>query len=134
MSQENVEIVRRLFDTIVQSGWDAAFVSGDIHQDCELTFKSGPRSGTHKGLQQVQAVIADLQGGFETWTVELLEVIESGDQVVAIVDNRLRPKGGTSGEFGYRNGSVWTIRDGMILSMVGYPTPEQALEAAGLPE
>jgi ketosteroid isomerase-like protein len=134
MSQENVEIVRRIFDTIEVSGWDAAFASGEIHQDCELTFKSGPRAGTHKGLQQVQAVIADLQGGFETWTVELLEVIESGDQVVAIVDNRLRPKGGTSGEFGYRNGSIWTIRDGMILSMVGYPTPEQALQAAGLPE
>jgi len=73
MSQENVEIVRRIFDTIDQSGWDAAFASGDIDQDCEVTFKSGPQSGTHKGLEQVQAVIGDVQGGFETWLVEPLE-------------------------------------------------------------
>jgi len=134
MSQENVEIVRRIFDTIDQSGWDAAFASGDIDQDCEVTFKSGPQSGTHKGLEQVQAVIGDVQGGFETWLVEPLELIESGDQVVAIVNNRLRPKGGTTGEFEYRNGSIWTIREGMIFSMVGYPTPEEALKAAGLSE
>jgi hypothetical protein len=43
-----------------------------------------------------------------------------------------RPKGGTRGEFAYRNGIIFTIRSGMVLSMVGYPTPEEALEAAGL--
>ena len=54
--------------------------------------------------------------------------------VVAIVNNRLRPKGGTSGEFEYRSGEIWTIRDGATLSMVGFPNPEGALEAAGLRE
>ena len=63
-----------------------------------------------------------------------MELIESGDQVVAVVNNRLRPKGGTSGEFEYRNGFIWTFRDGMIVSVVGYPSPEEALEAAGLSE
>jgi ketosteroid isomerase-like protein len=63
-----------------------------------------------------------------------MDFFESGDQVVAVVNNRLRPKGGTAGEFAYRNGSVFTFRDGAILSMVGYPTPEGALAAAGLSE
>jgi hypothetical protein len=60
-----------------------------------------------------------------------VELIDGGDQVVAIVNNRFRPKGGTSGEFEYRNGFVFAIRDGLIASAVGYPTPEEALEAAG---
>jgi ketosteroid isomerase-like protein len=134
MSHQNVEIVRRMFHTIDQSGWEAVFASGEIHQDCELTFKSGPQAGTHKGLVQAQAVIADLQAGFASWMVEPLEVIESGERVVAIVNNRLRPKGGESGEFEYRNGFVYTISDGLIVSVVGYPTPAEALEAAGLEE
>jgi ketosteroid isomerase-like protein len=134
MSQENVEVVRRVYDTADKKGWDAAIASPVIHDDAELTFKAGPQAGTHKGREQVRAVFNDLLGGFETWVVEPLELIESGDQVVAIINNRFRPRGGTSGEFEYRNGSVWTIRDGTVRSVVGYPTPEAALEAAGLRE
>jgi ketosteroid isomerase-like protein len=66
--------------------------------------------------------------------LEPLEFLESEDRVVVIVRNRLRPKGGTGGEFEYRNGHIWTIRDGTIMSLVGYPNPEDALEAAGLSE
>ncbi len=80
------------------------------------------------------AVLSDLTAGFDAWIAEPLEFAESGDQVVVVVKNRLRPKGGTGGEFEYRNGFIWTIRDGTILSVVGYPNPEAALEAAGLSE
>jgi hypothetical protein len=53
-----------------------------------------------------------------------MDFFESGDQVVVAVNNRLRPKGGTAGEFAYRNASVFTIRNGTVVSVVGYPTPE----------
>jgi ketosteroid isomerase-like protein len=132
MSQENVELVRRSFEAFNARNVDG--LVGLYDPDFELTFISGPRAGTHKGFERVWAVIEDLLGGFDIWISEPLEFIESGDQVVAIVANRLRPKGGTSGEFEYRNGSVYTIHDGMILSLVGYPTPEAALEAVGLSE
>ena len=32
------------------------------------------------------------------------------------------------------NGHLWTIRDGAILSMQGFPDPAKALKAAGLAE
>jgi ketosteroid isomerase-like protein len=132
MSQENVEIVRRIYDAMNRNDWDAAF--RDAHPDFEATFKEGPRAGTHRGRETLQEVADDLRAGFESWVSEPLQLIESGDQVVAIVNNRLRPKGGTRGEFAYRNGTIFTIRNGTVLSMVGYPTPEEALEAAGLSE
>jgi ketosteroid isomerase-like protein len=132
MSQENVEIVRRIYDAMNRNDWDAAF--RDAHPDFEVTFKEGPRAGTHRGRETLQEVADDLRAGFESWVSEPLQLIESGDQVVAIVNNRLRPKGGTRGEFAYRNGTIFTIRNGTVLSMVGYPTPEEALEAAGLSE
>ena len=131
MSHENVELVRRFYDRIDQDGWHAAFAAG-LHPDCELIFVAGPQAGTHRGAEQIQAAVADLQAGFDSWIAEPEEVRESGDQVVVTHHNRLRPKGGEGGELEYRNGFVYTIRDGMIVSAVGYPTPAEALEAAGL--
>jgi hypothetical protein len=52
---------------------------------------------------------------------------------VVIVRNRLRPKG-SSAELEFRNGHIWTIQDGTILSLVAFPSPEEALETAGLSE
>lgn len=130
MSRENVEIVRRIYEVGDPVDWDAVF--RDASQDFEVTFKAGPNAGTHRGREAVQAALEDLRSGFELWSTEPEELIESGDRVVAIVRNRLRPKGGTSGEFEYRNGHIWTISDGIVRSMVAFPTPEEALEAAGL--
>jgi len=132
MSQENVEIVRHIYDAGNRGDWSAAF--RDASKDFEVTFKAGPNEGTHRGRDAVQAVFEDLLSAFDLWITEPLELLESGDQVVAIVNNRLRPKGGTSGEFAYRNGHIWTFRDKTVVSMVGFPTPEEALEAAGLRE
>jgi ketosteroid isomerase-like protein len=132
MSQENVEIIRRIYDAGNRGDWEAAF--RDAPEDLEVTFKAGPKSGTHRGREEVQAALEDMFSGFELWITEPLEFFESGDQVVAVVNHRLRPKGGTSGEFEFRNGHIWTIRDGMVVSLVGFPTPEETLEAAGLSE
>jgi ketosteroid isomerase-like protein len=132
MSQENVELIRRMNDALIREDWDDVFLN--THPDFEVTFKEGPRAGTHRGREALQEVVDDLRAGFESWIFEPLDFVESGDQVVVVVNNRLRPKGGTSGEFEYRNGFIWTIRDGTIRSVVGYPTPEAALEAAGLSE
>jgi ketosteroid isomerase-like protein len=132
MSQENVELIRRMNDALIREDWDDVFLN--THPDFEVTFKEGPRAGTHRGREALQEVVDDLRAGFESWIFEPLDFVESGDQVVVVVNNRLRPKGGTSGEFEYRNGFIWTIRDGTIRSVVGYPIPEAALEAAGLSE
>jgi ketosteroid isomerase-like protein len=60
-------------------------------------------------------------------------VFERGDQVVMMVKSHLRPKG-TDAEFEIRNGHIWTIREGVAVSLRGFPNPEEALEAAGLRE
>jgi ketosteroid isomerase-like protein len=132
MSQENVEILRRAYDAASRGDWDAGL--RDAHPDFEATFQAGPQAGTHRGREQIIGVLSDVTAGFDAWITEPLEFFESGDEVVVVVRNRLRPKGGTGGEFEYRNGHIWTIRDGTILSLVGYPNAEEALEASELAE
>jgi ketosteroid isomerase-like protein len=131
MSEENVEVVRAIYEALNRSDWDAAFRLVD--PDFEVTFQRGPNAGTHRGRDTIEAVIEDQRQAFDAWGIELEKVFDSGDQVVALIRSHLRPKG-TEAEFDLRNGHIWTIRDGAALSLRGFPNPEEALEAAGLSE
>ena len=131
MSQANVEVVRRVYEAVNRRDWDDAFRAA--HPEFEATFQRGPFAGTHRGREAVQAQLADQREAFDSVMMEPLELHDSGDQVVAMVRSRLRPRG-SSAEFEIRNGHLWTVRDGEILSLLTFPSPEQAFEAAGLRE
>src|SRR5436190_17237862 len=131
MSQENLEIVRRVYDALNRIDWDAAF--RDLHPDVEIVFQRAPDAGTLQRREGVQRFLEDYLTAFDSMVFEPEELLESGDQVVALVTRRARPKA-SSGEMVVRNGHIWTIRDGKVLSMNSFPDPEKALEAAGLSE
>jgi ketosteroid isomerase-like protein len=131
MSEENVEIVRSIYEAANQRDWDAAF--RDQHPDIELTTPPGPNAGTYRGREECQGFWEEMLSAFEATSAEPEELVESGDQVVAVVRSRLRPKG-TTAEIELRNGHLWNFRDGKAVSMRIFPAPEDALEAAGLSE
>jgi ketosteroid isomerase-like protein len=129
MSQQNAKIVRAIYDAINRDDWDAAF--RDAHPDFELTFERSLAAGTHRGRQQVQPVLQDQWSAFDIRVLEPEQVVESGDQVAVIVRTRVRPRG-SSAELEVRNGHLWTISNGTVVSMHSFPEPERALEAVGL--
>ena len=131
MSQENVEIVRSIYEAFNRRDWDAAF--RDQRPDVEMTTPPGPNAGTFRGQEEIQGYWEEMLTPFEAWTAEPEEFFEHGDQVVALIKNRLRPKG-TDAELEMRAGAIWTIRDGAVVSMRIFPQPEKALKAAGLSE
>jgi ketosteroid isomerase-like protein len=131
MSQENVEIVRSIYTSLNDGDWDTAFCLTD--RDFEVTFQLGPNAGTHRGREAIRAVVEDQREAFDAWIIEVERVMDSGDQVVAVIKSHLQPRG-TDAEFEMRNGHTWTIRDGVAVSLRGFPNPEEALEAAGLRE
>src|SRR5262245_1426069 len=88
----------------------------------------GRMPGPHRGRGAIQAILEDQREAFDAWIIEVEQVFDSGDQVVALIKRRLRPKG-TDAEFEIRNGHIWAIRDGVTLSLRGFPNPEEALEA-----
>jgi uncharacterized protein len=131
MSQENVEIVRSIYEAVNRGDWDAAF--RDQRPDVELTTPPGINADTFRGREECQGYFEDMVGAFEGWTVQPEELIERGDQVAAVVKFRARPKG-SSAEIEIRNGHLWTLRDRKAVSMQMFPKPQEALEAAGLRE
>jgi ketosteroid isomerase-like protein len=102
-----------------------------VHPSCVATFQRGPNAGTHRGRDAVQAILEDQLAPFDSWIVEPEEFVEGGDQTVVIVKTRAQPKG-SSREIENRNGHLWMIRDGKIVSLETFPEPDKALQAAGL--
>ena len=131
MSQENVEIVRKLYDALNRRDWDAVF--GDAHPDFDMTTQRGPNAGTLRRREAAEGFLKDYIAAFDRIVWEPGEFFESGDQVVVLVTTRSRPKGG-SVDMVTRNGHLWTVRDDTILSINTFPDPKKALEAARLSE
>jgi ketosteroid isomerase-like protein len=131
MSQENVEIVRAIYEAFNRRDWDAAFRDADL--EFAMTTQLGPDAGTRRGREEVVAFAEEYSGAFDRLIWEPEEFFEREDQVVAFVSVRSRPRGGGV-DLVVRNGHLWTIHEGVVLSMETFPKPNSALEAAGLSE
>jgi ketosteroid isomerase-like protein len=129
MSQENVEIVRRLYDALNRGDWDAVF--RDTHPDFEVTTQRP--AATQRRREGVQRFLEDYIAAFDSMVLEPEEFIENGDQVLVLLTRRARPKGG-SADLVVRNGHLWTLRHATILSMKSFPDPKDALEAVRFSE
>jgi ketosteroid isomerase-like protein len=136
MSEENVEIVRRLY-----AKWrDDAFVEPDEEVlellDDEIEWDVSRRTfdpGVYHGHAGVKQFAANLREVWESGRIEPLEFIRGEDEIVVPV--RLRFVSKTHGQAMTANAAhVWTLRDGKIVRHRVFQTKTEALEAAGLPE
>jgi uncharacterized protein len=132
MSQENMAVIRSIYEAFNRGDWEAVF--RDLPADFELTTPTrGLDAGRFRGREGGQAYWEDFFGPYEAVTVEPEEIFESGDQVVVFVRVRLQPKGSTA-EMEVLIGHLWTFQHGTAVSLRLFPEHEKALEAAGLSE
>jgi ketosteroid isomerase-like protein len=129
MSQENVEVVRALFEA-----WNA----GDMDAVRELqdpdvilqTVEDWPEPGPHLGREAVMRLMEQLR---DTWDADTLEPIgdfsDAGDRVIVRFFWHGRGRGPQSNmEFT----GVLTVREGRIRGYEFFWDHAEALEAAGL--
>ena len=133
MSDANVEIVRRVYDALADPGEDViALWDPDVEFDVSRDIWGAVMGGGHyRGVEGVRAWMLDLYAAWEQLDIDLEELIEAGDDVVAVI--RVAGRGRVSGiEMEYRPAGVWTIRDGRIVRVVWFVDRDDALEAAGI--
>ena len=133
MSQENVEIVRRAI---------AAFIEGDYERLIELSdpqieydvSRTSPESRVVRGPEEVLAVLEEWVDTWDEHQVELVELIDAGDErVVAVIQERGKLKGSDTW-VEHPRGVVYTVRDQRVVRYEEHEDRAQALEAAGLRE
>jgi ketosteroid isomerase-like protein len=132
MSEENVEIVRRMYDRALQDP-DALYELLDDNIEWETGGLGYPNPPTDRGREAVRQFFREWVGAFEEWGFEVEELSEAGNSVVACIHQWGRGK--SSGvDVDQRFWQVWTMRDRKAIRATHHLDRAAALEAAGLSE
>ncbi|MDQ3671383.1 MAG: nuclear transport factor 2 family protein [Actinomycetota bacterium] len=133
MSQENVDIVRRVFEAAAQR--DAAAVSelydADVEWDSSGTLPGEVESGGGaRGYESLQAWFRQWHEAWDDVAYGVEELVDAGDQVVSTVT--MRGRGRVSGlEVEHPQYAVWTIRDLKVVKVRWFRTREEAYAEQG---
>src|SRR5271165_7626289 len=139
MSQENLEIVQRLFDS--WPGFHDALAQGtDIsshpwlslwHPDCVLEEMAAiPDAATYHGRAEITRYFQQLGDAFDEIGYVPLEIIVGADGVFVTTEMSGRSKAGVDVQMHVFQ--VFRLRDGMIFFVTGYLDRAEALKAVGL--
>jgi len=135
MSEENVEALKRGFDAFNRRDLEANLeeLDPEVVQHLSLFTMLGGQLTVYRGHDGVRELYRDLGDGFAEIRVEIREIRDVGDRVVAI--GQLRGRGRVSGaEVQSPIGYVVELRDGKAIRIDDFFNPGEALEAAGLSE
>ena len=131
MSQENVEIVRRMYEAFHLGDFDGALAYFDPEVEVDASVRVD--EGIGHGRDAVATMVGRWVGAWDDWREEIEEVRGLDRHVVVVSTQRGRAKG--SGiEVETRYAVLYEIRGDTITRMVLHTGPAAALEAAGLQE
>jgi ketosteroid isomerase-like protein len=139
MSEENVELVRRLLEMFAKREHEAvfAFYAPDIEWDARNFNALGftDLEGVYRGHEGVRTYWRRWLQAWKDLDFEVQDVLDAGDDVVALIRNQ-RQWGRHSGIVTEMPpyGLVFTIRDGKVVRWRAFSDQESALTAAGLRE
>jgi ketosteroid isomerase-like protein len=132
MSQENVEIVRRVYAAWERGNfWTPQFFDPSVHVRWASPIFA--RQSETRGIEALTEAVQGMLDAYEDVTATAERIIDTADQVVAA--DVWRGRGKASGiELDSRRASVWTISGGKATQVVFYGDRSEAFEAAGLSE
>jgi ketosteroid isomerase-like protein len=132
MSDENVEIVRRLVDAFNADGMGAATTLAFFDPDAvfeEPPEQPGPT--TAEGRDQVSSVFMKFDEAWEEHRSEPKEIRSlDHERVLLLTVEHFRGRGGI--EITQPSGTLFTLRAGKVTRMQAFWEQENALKAAGL--
>jgi ketosteroid isomerase-like protein len=132
MSQENVELIREVYEAINARDEEALWRLLDpaiVWVQNPNAPDPGPLHG-HDGVRQLRAMIDD---AFEDVRLEVDSYVGEGETVVALGHMRARGRG-SGVEIRQARGWIWWVRDGKVVRHATFDDQTVALEAAGLSE
>jgi ketosteroid isomerase-like protein len=130
VNSDNSELVRRGYEA-----WNRGDVDGVMSfLDPEVEWRGYthiPESGTLQGRDDVKVWLERFLDAWEQLDIDVTELIDSGDQVVALVRFRGSGKGSGVPVEGGTDAHMWTVSDGRIVAVTLYQGTQEALKAIG---
>jgi ketosteroid isomerase-like protein len=145
MSRENVELVRSLIPEqvdlvqVFSGGIEAlatAFVGllDKMAPDAEIMFvpvAPGNPGADYEGLRGLMEGWRDWLAPWESYVIEVEELVDAGNSVVALVNMRARTEHGGV-EMEQQGATIWTVEEGKIVRMSFHLDRGDALARAGV--
>jgi ketosteroid isomerase-like protein len=130
MSEENMAIVRRAYEAFerLDMGVIASLIADDFELDISAhPIPDFPNVGT--GREHLFQFFATYLAGFSDYKLTVVELVESGDQVVALAhDTAGLGDAVVERDFAH----VWTLQNGKVVRLRAFMTHADGLQAAEL--
>jgi ketosteroid isomerase-like protein len=138
MSEENVEIVRQMFEAF-QEGLErgnpgAAFDTGTLAADAEWQTSDRMGAEAFRGREGFTEFMRRWTEDFEGWGIQLERLIDAGDDRVVGLLHQWATGEGSGVPVELNLAIVYELDAGHAIRMCNYTTEAEALEAAGLSE
>jgi ketosteroid isomerase-like protein len=130
MSEENVEIVRRIYAEFVDH--PAAVLelyAPDFEMDASDT---APDIDVVRGIDEAEALLRAYFNNFQDLRLEIDEVLHDDDRLVVVAMHDIGRIRGSDAEVRNQRFHVWSFRDGKVVRLSAHLDRDQALRAAGL--
>jgi ketosteroid isomerase-like protein len=135
VSQENVEVVRRVMRCFADGDLEAALA--DIHPQATLDWSNSnaPDRGVYTGHAAWLTFMRARNEALGERRFDALELLTPADDDTVVLIGRVRERGRASGiEVESRGAGVWTLREGKVIGFRIYQSSDGALKAVGLKE
>ena len=132
MSQENVEVVRRVMQLYADQDIDGVLADMDPDVALDWSNSSAPDRGVYRGHAAVRAFLESRDEALGERRVDLAKTIAGAPDTV-VYTAQMRQRGRASGvEVTTHIDLVLKLREGKIIHLTVYQTSEEALKAVGL--
>jgi ketosteroid isomerase-like protein len=129
VSEADVAVVRGMWEAFLRSDFEA--VESAFDPEVEWDGTNLPDGTISTGYEAVIDHVARWAAMWETWKVELEDVIDAGgDRVIVFIREGGRSKAGLNVD--ERHSELYRVRDGKIVYRKGFSDADQALVEAGL--
>jgi len=125
MSQANVEVIRSIY-----RAWSSNESARDLI-DPELEYVN-PSYAVESGTRHDRGALREIRKVYPDFRVEPERFVDAGEDIVVIGIARGTSASGLEAQ--WRQGYVWTVRDGRAIRFRWFNDPKEALEAVGLGE
>ena len=133
MSEENVEIVRAMYEHWARGDFPASFFDPDVEHS-RIGADTPDMEGEWRGVENLSRAMAEYLHAFSDLRIEAESIIDLGDDRVLVL-SRHAARGKLSGvPIDHEIGDLFTLRAGKVARYDSYWDRSDAMRAVGLSE